>query len=524
MAQILQDVAQTLQTAFNELPENLSNLKDQADRFGLGNAQYYERPIEIKTIKTLLQDHSNDKKVMDGLKLVIVGLARGSPVVEVFPDVVKLVASENQEVKKMVYIYLIHFAELQQNESLLAISILQKNIAKTNQLARAHALRTISGFRVRMIVPVVVAAIAGGCKDSSPYVRKTAAHAIPKVYSLDPSQKDVLVECIARLITDRSVMVLGSAVAAFNEVCPDRFDLVHKNFRKLCECLPDIPEWGQCSTLAMLTRYGRSQFVNPDIVKEKKKVEGQEAEAEEEEEEEDDFHFGDSLEIDPDHRYLLDSCIPLFRSQSAAVIQGVASLYYYLAPSSEKSKVAKALVRHVRDSREIAYTTLLLIATISSSEPLIFQSYINEFVIDGEDPTFVRNLKLDILTLIANESNIDRLLREFAWYTSQEDKSFLAHTIQAIGKCAMRIPEVTERCILQLVQLLSSKSETVVAESIIVIKQLLQMPKLTAEKEEQDKLKIEQEQAKKETEQKSEENKEEKKDENGEKKARGKQD
>jgi len=83
--------------------------------------------------------------------------------------------------------------------------------------------------------------------------------------------------------------------------------------------------------------------------------------------------------------------------------------------------------------------------------------------------------------LIANESNIDRLLREFNYYTTQEDKEFLAHTIQAIGMCAMRIPEVTERCIMQLVQLLSSKSEVVVAESIIVIKQLLQMPKLHEE-------------------------------------------
>jgi len=83
-----------------------------------------------------------------------------------------------------------------------------------------------------------------------------------------------------------------------------------------------------------------------------------------------------------------------------------------------------------------------------------------------------------MMTLLANESNIDKLLREFAFYTTQEDKEFLAHTIQSIGMCAMRIPEVTERCMVQLMQLLSSKSEIVVAESIVVIKQLLQMPKL----------------------------------------------
>ncbi len=42
---------------------------------------------------------------------------------------------------------------------------------------------------------------------SSPYVRKTAAHAISKVYSLDNEQKEELVTVISRLLGDRSVMV-----------------------------------------------------------------------------------------------------------------------------------------------------------------------------------------------------------------------------------------------------------------------------------------------------------------------------
>jgi hypothetical protein len=42
---------------------------------------------------------------------------------------------------------------------------------------------------------------------SSPYVRKTAAHAISKVFSLDPDQRSELVGVISRLLGDRSVMV-----------------------------------------------------------------------------------------------------------------------------------------------------------------------------------------------------------------------------------------------------------------------------------------------------------------------------
>lgn len=51
---------------------------------------------------------------------------------------------------------------------------------------------------------------------------------------------------------------------AFEDVCPDRIDLIHKNYRKLCNLLIDIDEWGQVAVIHMLTRYARSQFIDPN--------------------------------------------------------------------------------------------------------------------------------------------------------------------------------------------------------------------------------------------------------------------
>lgn len=58
-------------------------------------------------------------------------------------------------------------------------------------------------------------------------------------------------------------LVAGSVVMAFEEVCPDRIDLIHKNFRKLCNLLVDVEEWGQVVIMNMLTRYARTQFTSP---------------------------------------------------------------------------------------------------------------------------------------------------------------------------------------------------------------------------------------------------------------------
>ena len=51
---------------------------------------------------------------------------------------------------------------------------------------------------------------------------------------------------------------------AFEELCPERIDLIHKNYRKLCNLLVDIDEWGQSAVIHMLTRYARSQFLDPN--------------------------------------------------------------------------------------------------------------------------------------------------------------------------------------------------------------------------------------------------------------------
>lgn len=84
-------------------------------------------------------------------------------------------------------------------------------------------------------------------------------------YSLDRDQKPELITIIERLLADRTTLVVGSAVMAFSEVCPERSDLVHKVYRKLCTLLVDVDEWGQVVILNMLTRYARLHFADPNL-------------------------------------------------------------------------------------------------------------------------------------------------------------------------------------------------------------------------------------------------------------------
>ncbi|EDW62680.1 AP-3 complex subunit beta-2 [Drosophila virilis] len=464
-------------------------------------------------------DSNKDGLKLEAMKRIIGMIARGRDASDLFPAVVKNVVSKNIEVKKLVYVYLVRYAEEQQDLALLSISTFQRALKDPNQLIRASALRVLSSIRVGMIVPIVMLAIRDSAADLSAYVRKTAAHAIPKLYSLDADQKDELVTVIEKLLSDRTTLVVGSAVMAFDEVCPERVDLIHKNYRKLCNLLVDVDEWGQVIIINMLTRYARTQFVDPNADEEPGQNEALDADAPPNERfydessnsssdadatsedeatatgtatakdkaksskasnnnsnnnDKDNDNSSNNYHIDLDHRLLLRQTKPLLQSRNASVVMAVAQLYHHVAPRNEVQLIAKALIRLLRSHKEVQSVVLNCIASMSGRRKIIFEPHLKSFFVRTSDPTHIKLLKLDILTNLASASSISLILREFQTYISSNDRPFVAATIQAIGRCAASIKAVTETCLSGLVHLLSNHDEHVVAESVVVIKKLLQ--------------------------------------------------
>lgn len=90
----------------------------------------------------------------------------------------------------------------------------------------------------------------------------------------------------------------------------------------------------------------------------------------------------------------------------------------------------------------------------------MFGPYLKSFFVRTSDPTRIKLLKLDILTNLATESNVSFILRELRTYISNSDKQFVAATIQAIGRCACAINDVTDSCLNGLVSLLSNRDGT----------------------------------------------------------------
>ena len=459
-------------------------------------------------------------------------MATGRDVSVFFPSVVVNIVSESFEVKVLVYMFLVRTADQKPEEALLSINSFQKDLAHPNPRVRALALRVMSSIRIQVIVPVVILAARKCAVDPSPYVRKSAAHAIPKIYRMDNTRKEELIEIIETMLRDSTPFVLSSAVAAFHRGVPgqDRFvastlpqDLPHvgRHGRVGTDFVERAP--AQVRAIAVFgPRRAHARARRAFRVKGEKKLElalpstneasyhesnnagiqsivasGAAFYSDSDEEEEDSDDDSDDSDggkakkagkssggataesrgpgwMDEDHRLLLRCTRPLLQSQNAGVVMAVAALHFYLSPAADLPKVVRALVFTAHGRPEVRHVVIKNICTMVTTQPILFQSHFNAFFVTPRDPLQVRALKLEILTHIVTSENAPTLLRELQAYLRSSNHDFVALTIRAIGRCAAIMPQIASVCIRSLLELSLHPSPKVASEAVVVIRALVQ--------------------------------------------------
>lgn len=395
------------------------------------------------------------------------------PCLPYFSSVVKNVANPNLEIKKLVYIYLLHYAESDPDLALLSVNAIQKSLTDQNPQVRALALRTMSGMRVPVISQIVSLAIKRGVGDMSPHVRKAAAFAIPKCYNLDPNTLPQLLDYLSILLGDKQYFVVGPAVQTFLHICPDRIDLIHKHYTSLVKKLVDMDEWSQLATLRLLLFYSRRSFpqktykvtqVNKkgfyDDEPDEKVETGQVARA-----------------LDPDLELFLKTCKNLLNSRSAAVIVSVTSCFLYLGTTEYLQEAVGPLVGLLRGPAEVQEVALCNVVLVSLAAPELFVPYASHFLLQAGDAPQIWKLKLELLTIIFPHAALHLksiILCELEHFSHSSDPDLIRESVQAIGRCAQTDPQNAHHCFRVLLNQISSFDNALVSEVLTVMRHLIQ--------------------------------------------------
>ncbi|GJP48281.1 hypothetical protein CLOM_g7596 [Closterium sp. NIES-68] len=402
---------------------------------------------EIHELKEELNSPYKEKR-KDAVKKVIAAMTVGKDVSMLFTDVVNCMQTENLELKKLVYLYLINYAKSQPDLAILAVNTFVKDSQDPNPLIRALAVRTMGCIRVDRITEYLCDPLQRCLKDDDPYVRKTAAICVAKLHDINAElvEDRGFLDILRDMISDSNPMVVANAVAALSEIQEGSskpvFDITPNTVFKLLAALNECTEWGQVFILDSLSKY--------------KARDAREAEG------------------------IVERVTPRLQHANSAVVLSavkVILLQMELITSTDLirnlcKKMAPPLVTLLSSEPEIQYVALRNINLVVQKRPSILAHEIKVFFCKYNDPIYVKMEKLEIMIRLASERNIDQVLLEFKEYATEVDVDFVRKAVRAIGRCAIKLEKAAERCINVLLDLIKIKVNYVVQEAIVVIKDI----------------------------------------------------
>eukprot|EP00884_Botryococcus_braunii_P018680 jgi/Botrbrau1/5496/Bobra.27_1s0033.1 len=402
---------------------------------------------EIHEFKEELRSIDRGKK-KETVKKVIAAMTVGKDVSVLFPDVVNCMQTEDLELKKLVYLYLINYAKTQPDLAIMAVNTFVKDSQDPNPLIRALAVRTMGCIRVDKITEYLCDPLQRTLKDDDPYVRKTAAICVAKLYDINPElvEDRGFLDTLKDMLSDSNPMVVANAVAALAEIQEVSgkpvFQITHQTLFKLLRALNECTEWGQVFILDSLASYPGSDAKDAESIVER---------------------------VTP----------RLQHANCAVVLSAVKVILKQLdiidddnVKKNMLKKMAPPLVTLLSAESEIQYVALRNISLIVQKYPQILAHEVKVFFCKYNDPIFVKMEKLDIMIQLANDRNIDQVLLEFKEYATEVDVDFVRRAVRAIGRCAVSLERAAERCINVLLELIQTKVNYVVQEAIIVIKDI----------------------------------------------------
>uniref|UniRef100_A0A480P8Y4 AP complex subunit beta n=1 Tax=Sus scrofa TaxID=9823 RepID=A0A480P8Y4_PIG len=404
---------------------------------------------EIFELKAELNSDKKEKK-KEAVKKVIASMTVGKDVSALFPDVVNCMQTDNLELKKLVYLYLMNYAKSQPDMAIMAVNTFVKDCEDPNPLIRALAVRTMGCIRVDKITEYLCEPLRKCLKDEDPYVRKTAAVCVAKLHDINAQlvEDQGFLDTLKDLISDSNPMVVANAVAALSEIAESHpssnlLDLNPQSINKLLTALNECTEWGQIFILDCLANY--------------------------------------TPKDDREAQSICERVTPrLSHANSAVVLSAVKVLMKFMEMLSKDldyygtllKKLGPPLVTLLSAEPELQYVALRNINLIVQKRPEILKHEMKVFFVKYNDPIYVKLEKLDIMIRLASQANIAQVLAELKEYATEVDVDFVRKAVRAIGRCAIKVEQSAERCVSTLLDLIQTKVNYVVQEAIVVIKDI----------------------------------------------------
>lgn len=421
--------------------------------FNILMADFYEeeQKTDIKTDVIRLRDQldgndSNQRKI--AAKRVISLMRQGENVQPLFASMLRCVKTKDLELKKLTYLYLVQYSTQEPEQAIMAVNTFIQDSQDMNPFIRALAVRNMCRIHLENVAENMIIPLRQCLKDSDPYVRKTAAFGVSKLYDIIPEavENASLFTDLLSLLHDENPMVVSNTAAAIFEINEKRtspiFQLNSDTIAPLLNAIISCNEWCQIIILDALSKYTPTSA--------------------------------------EDAAYLIDRLIPFLKNNNPSVVIGAfRCIFLYMEPSQKTPQdlfpqIIPPFITLVSNSEtEVQYVVLRTLSLFVLKYPRAISREIRVFFCKYNEPSYVKMQKLDIIVTITSPMNVQFVLNELNEYCNSVDVAFVQKSIRCIGQLALRIASAAPRCVDILVELVSRKADYSIEEAIIVVCDIL---------------------------------------------------
>eukprot|EP00913_Durusdinium_trenchii_P021891 g20570.t1 len=103
----------------------------------------------------------------------------------------------------------------------------------------------------------------------------------------------------------------------------------------------------------------------------------------------------------------------------------------------------------------------------------VFQGDFKQFFCRYNEPSYIKQVKIDILTMLADFNSAEHIVMELSEYVTEVDVEIARRAIRAIGTIAVHVPSTSEMIVSSLSNLLELDIDYVCTEAAVVMKDLV---------------------------------------------------
>lgn len=413
-----------------------------------GRTKSAELRAELDQALTKSKPHTRVKVVLK--KIVSNIILNNNELVKMYKDVIPLMKMDDLEIRLMCLQYVVNYSPMDPKEASLALPYLARFCTDHSSALRALAIKALSSIPNEEFVDKTFQLLPQLLHDNDIHVRKSAIYSISRLYEHAPERtmNEGLIDELNEMLYDENAFIVSNSLAALNNITENSKGLTLKinksHSMDLISLLSKCNEWSQVYIINSLMAYV-PQSSNEAI---------------------------ELIEA------IMDS---LQHENSAVVLNSIKVITYFsnyvdnveLILPNLPNRISSSLILMLSKPAEVQFLVLRNIILLLLGKKELVDFDVELFFCKYDDPIYIKDTKLEIIFLLANENNVDIVLRELEEYATEVDVSMARKAVRAFGNIAIKLTGVSDACVEVLCDLIATGISYIVEESAVVLKNII---------------------------------------------------